>query len=91
MRIIKLLLLAEGLILTMRYVKTHTYENIYEREYLWDVGAEAGEDISEGVYRNFEEAQKDGELYGVGYEPEEGMFFWFHKRNETESPTGQEP
>ena len=90
MGIVKLLLLAEGLVLTMRYVKAHTYENIYEREYLWDAGAMTGEERWKEPDRKSEEDQ-NGEIYGIGYEPEEGMFFWFHKQNEMDSSAGWQP
>ena len=92
LRIVKLILAAEGVILTMRYVKTHTYENVYEREVMWNVDEmiEAGSaEGNSGDDRN--EPKDNGEIFAIGYEPEDHQFFWLHKKTESETEISPEP
>ena len=72
-RIVKALLVAEGVILAGRYIEEHTYEQVYERE----------ETVSEDDRMEIPGMEADEDVFGIGIGAEDGSLFWFHKRIET--------
>ncbi len=59
----RLILVAEALILSARYIREHTEEGISTREVNLDL-------------------QYEKSIYGIGFEPENGELFWFHRQSE---------
>ena len=73
---VKMLLVAEGMILGRRYIAAHTFTNVYEREI---TGEAFGADPA---------GEPDGNVvYGIGINAGSGEMFWFHKRSEREQPS----
>lgn len=79
-RIAKLLLVVEGVILTVRYLKQNTYEKVYEREAFWM--EEVTDEIEDGAQIHPDNQDNVGEYYGIGVGAEDGSLFWFHKKTE---------
>ena len=74
------------MILTVRYLKEHTYENVYEKEVYWteDTVREHEVPRSSGTVRTDPSPDQNygGEYYGIGIGTEDGSFFWFHRKTE---------
>lgn len=70
----KVLLVAEGVILTGRYIKEHTYEHVYERE----------EIVSGSERIMIPGMEADEDVYGIGIGTDDGSLFWFHREISTE-------
>lgn len=81
----KILLVAESVILTARYLKEHTYEKIYEREVYWAEDMVSGDVTDPTDSENADGrsgTEKSGEFYGIGIGAEDGSLFWFHQTTE---------
>ena len=61
---LRMILVAELIILSGRYLKEHTTTLMHDKEITYETGAE--------------------NVYGIGFEPEKGDWFWFHKKTEVE-------
>ena len=76
-RLAKLLLVAEGVVLAGRYIRENTYEKIYEEKVFWEEGQETGNTESDFA------GQRHGDsVFGIGFGVEDGSVFWFHKQTE---------
>lgn len=85
----KILLAAEGVILTARYLKENTYENVYEREVYWVEDMLSGDVTDPGDSLNSDgrsERENNGDFYGIGIGAEDGSLFWFQKKTEEVEP-----
>ena len=78
----KILLVVEGVILTARYLKEHTYEKVYEREVYWIEDMLSGEVTDSANSDGKSGTGNSGEFYGIGIGAEDGSLFWFHKKTE---------
>ena len=61
--ILRIILVIEMIILSIRYLEENTNISVIQREVPYEIGNE--------------------ELFGIGFEPENGELFWFHKKTET--------